>query len=265
MNLKVWAVTSGKGGVGKTFFSSNLAMSCVRSGKKVLIIDLDVGGGNVHTALGQPLLREKSIQLALLKEKSIRDVVQVTDWQNLHFVTGFTDLSNEKCFIDQQAEKFLNSLKKLSYDVIILDLGSTLNSFLKYLFENSDEKILLTTAEPAAIERNYRLIESLKKSETEMQASSPRSGRLKLVLNQSRSHFDSELLYSVQSVCRKFYKLNIDTLGYIDFDNSVWKSYRHKMNLQKEMPYSIVNGQILNMAKILLDEKVLASDFKLAV
>jgi len=265
MNLKIWSVTSGKGGVGKTFFCANLAMFCVRSGKKVLIVDLDVGGGNVHTALGQPLNRDKSIQLALSKQKSFRDLVQVTDWNNLHFVTGFTDLSNERCFLDQQADKFLGGLKKLSYDVIILDLGSTLNSFLKNLFELSDEKILVTTPEPASIERNYRLIESLKENLKNNNQSGPKSGAFKLVLNQSRSHFDSELLYSVQSVCRKFYKLNIDTLGYVDFDNSVWKCYRHKMNLQKEMPYSIVNGQILNMSKLLFDEKVLASELKLAV
>jgi flagellar biosynthesis protein FlhG len=265
MSLKVWSVTSGKGGVGKTFFSTNLAMSCVRNGKKVLIVDLDIGGGNVHTALGQPLKREKSIQLSLLKQKSFRDLIQVTDWENLHLVTGFTDLSNEKCFIDQCADSFLAGLKELSYDIVILDLGSTLNSFLKSLLEFSNEKILITTPEPAAIERNYRLIESLKEHLTTSSKAGPKSGVFKLVLNQSRSHFDSELLFSVQSVCRKFYKLNVDTLGYIDFDNAVWKSYRHKMNLQKEMPYSIVNGQILSMVKVLFDEKVLASDFKLAI
>src|ERR1035438_5027948 len=88
---KVWAVGGGKGGVGKSFVISNLAISLARTGKKVIAIDLDLGGANLHTALGCDIPRTTLNDFLIGQCGKLDDLLVKTSISNLSFISGAND------------------------------------------------------------------------------------------------------------------------------------------------------------------------------
>lgn len=156
---RIWAVSSGKGGVGKSFISTSLAISLTKLGHTVTIVDLDPSGANVHTTLGQ-----KPADLNLRHwfdgEKSLQDLVTGTDLPRLSFIQGLWDNWCPIEFNREKARELGADLRQLRADIVILDLGPGASETQLEIFSAADERILVTTPEPTSIEKTYRFIES---------------------------------------------------------------------------------------------------------
>jgi len=119
---EVWAVGGGKGGTGKTFVASSLGIALTKLGKKVLLIDADLGCANLHTCLGvNP--RATLSDFILGRIKKIEDVLVETPIPGLALLSGaqdYLEIANPK---HTQKMRLIRQIQELNYEYIILDLG----------------------------------------------------------------------------------------------------------------------------------------------
>jgi flagellar biosynthesis protein FlhG len=157
---KIIPVASGKGGVGKSFFVANLSIILSEMNQKVIAVDLDLGGSNLHTLLG---IKNDIIGLGHFingKVESFSEIIHATEYPNLSFVPGdglFLGTANLPYF---KKRKIISELTKLDADWIILDLGSgsTANTIDFFLVSNCG--ILVTTPEITAVLNLYTFLKN---------------------------------------------------------------------------------------------------------
>ncbi|AHE62689.1 P-loop NTPase [Borrelia parkeri] len=138
-------VASGKGGVGKSLFSTNIAICLANEGKKVLLVDLDLGGSNLHSMLN--IIPKKSIGTFLKTKIPFKDVIIESGIKNLSFIAGDSDIPELANIAIFQKKKIINNLKTLSYDYLIIDLGAgtTFNTIDFFLISNRGVIITIPT------------------------------------------------------------------------------------------------------------------------
>jgi flagellar biosynthesis protein FlhG len=131
-------VASGKGGVGKTFFAANISLLLAERGQKVVTIDLDLGGSNLHTVLGMDDSREGIGHFINNDETDFKKIIYPTDYDNFYFVPGDTyclGTANMPFFVKK---KLISQMMQIDADWVILDLGSgaTANTLDFFLISN---------------------------------------------------------------------------------------------------------------------------------
>ncbi len=154
----IWAIAGGKGGIGKSFVTANLGIALCERGKKVVVVDADLGGANLHTLLGIPRPSVSLDDFIRRGLRSIKGVVTETGIPNLRIVGGVHDmltLSNPK---QGQKQKIIRQIQALDADHIILDLGTGMSPHVFDLFLISDTGIFLVTPEPTSLENAYQFI-----------------------------------------------------------------------------------------------------------
>jgi flagellar biosynthesis protein FlhG len=153
-------IGSGKGGVGKTIFTSNLGIKLAQMGKKTVLIDLDLGGSNLHTCLGIKN-RYSGISAVINKEfNSLEDVMIKTEIDNLYFVPGDTlnpGTGNLQFFTKK---KIIKQIHNLDAEFVLLDLaaGSTFNTIDFFL--SSSNGIIFTSPETTSVLNAYSFIKT---------------------------------------------------------------------------------------------------------
>jgi len=154
----IWAIAGGKGGIGKSFVTANLGIALCERGKKVIVVDADLGGANLHTLLGipqPPLSLDDFIREGM---RSIKGILTKTEIPNLHLIAGAQDilsLSNPK---QSQTQKIIRHISSLDADHIIIDLPTGMAPHVLEFFLISDNGILLCTPEPTSVENAYQFI-----------------------------------------------------------------------------------------------------------
>ncbi len=160
-DTRLYTVGGGKGGTGKSFITANLGTILAQQGKKVLLVDLDLGASNLHTflAIGKPKM---SLKQYLRKEVTdINDVVLRTTQPNLSII------SSSGCSLEianlyyAQKLKLIRAIHTLSYDYVFIDLGSGTHFNILDFYLTSNQGILITTPEPVSIENMFRFIKSI--------------------------------------------------------------------------------------------------------
>jgi len=121
---KVISVGSGKGGVGKSFLTSSLAHSLSKKGKKILVVDLDFGGANLHTSLGIESPPLSLSQFFTSIDKNITHFVHKTIYPQISILGGTTGSAESIHLTKEQRSIFFQKLKNLPFDYIFLDLGA---------------------------------------------------------------------------------------------------------------------------------------------
>jgi flagellar biosynthesis protein FlhG len=296
----VWAVGGGKGGIGKSFISSSLAICLTKMGKSVTLIDLDLGSANLHTVLGVKIPPQTLSDFISGRAQAISQVSAATEIPGLSFVSGFNDALNIADLDKDSKQRLINSFRQIQSSYVILDLGAGTSENTLDFFLAADQKVVAVTPEPTSIENAYRFMKSsfyrkLRQTESELgiqslieaamdsrnqigirspadliryvQQMNPEAGQrfqeriadfqLQLLLNQVRTRQDIELGHSMKSVCRKYFGIDANYLGYIDHDNAVWQSLRKRRPLVIEYPYSSIVGQFLGITKNLLNPQAL--------
>ncbi|AZZ38112.1 hypothetical protein CIK05_15320 [Bdellovibrio sp. qaytius] len=246
---EIWCVASGKGGVGKTFAATGLGISLAKLRKKVLLVDFDISGANLHTVLG---LRDfkNSILDGLNSSATGKDMIMSSGFSNLDFIPGFIvpQLGQELCTF--KVDALLQQLQTLKYDVIIFDLGPGAQKANFSLMNYADRNFVITNCEPTSIEKTYSFIE-------QYIATEGRTKTLHILVNFCRSQQHQTLGKSFESVLFKKHDVNIRFSAGIRFDNAVWQStFMTSSNMQNVfalMPYSEVCHDFYKICKQLID------------
>jgi flagellar biosynthesis protein FlhG len=158
---KIIPVASGKGGVGKTVLAANLSLALAKSGKSTVVVDLDLGGSNLHTCLGM-----KNTHPGIgnfLSDGGLRfsDIVQKTPYDNLRFVAGDVLVS---CMADvqfSQRRRIITSILELDADYVLIDLGSGTASGVLDYFLISNSGFVVTTTQTVSILNAYGFLKNL--------------------------------------------------------------------------------------------------------
>lgn len=157
---EIWAVGGGKGGIGKSFIVSSLGCRLALSGRRVIVVDADLGGANLHTFLG--MARPKASLSDFFDRKCpLAELVIDTGVANLGLVAGALGSLAPDSITYAQKTKFLRQLRGLEADHVLVDLGggahySTVDTFLQ-----ADKMIVLMVAELTAIENLYTFLKTV--------------------------------------------------------------------------------------------------------
>ncbi len=160
MKKEIWAIGGGKGGTGKSLLSALFAVNAAGKKKKVILVDGDMGGANLHTFFN--ISPDKSSLNDFFEKKAdLKDTLIDTKISGLKLITGDMRSFNPLSVRYIQRLKFYRHLKQLDADIIIIDLGAgtalnTLDSFLL-----ADQMILVTTAEITSIENLYLFVKKI--------------------------------------------------------------------------------------------------------
>ena len=156
----IWTIGGGKGGSGKSFITVNMGICLSKLGVRVILVDADLGGANLHTFLGIP---PPSLSLSDFLKKRVsrlQEVLIPTGVPHLQLLTGAQDLLNAADAKSVQRRKLLHSIQSLESDYILVDLGGGNSLSVLDFFLMSDGGILMVTPEPTSIENTYRFLKS---------------------------------------------------------------------------------------------------------
>ncbi len=160
LKSKMWALGGGKGGVGKSIVSLMLGTMLARKGKKVILVDADLGGSNLHTLSGIKYPLYTLADFIQRRVENIEEVIMATPIDNLRIICGADDilgLANPK---HAQKERLFNNLKKLDADLILLDLGAGTSFTTMDFFLYAPNKLVVFTPQITSIQNAYGFIKS---------------------------------------------------------------------------------------------------------
>jgi flagellar biosynthesis protein FlhG len=159
--VHIWPIGGGKGGSGKTFLTSVLARLLAESGKRTLLVDLDLGAANLHTLVDVPYPTKSLSDFIRRKTLFLQDTVLQTPTPNLFLISGAHDSMDIANLPYEQKIKIIKAISKLEYDWILLDLGAGTSFNTLDFFLISQNGIFITTPEPTSIENVYRLVRAI--------------------------------------------------------------------------------------------------------
>ena len=155
---RIWAVGGGKGGVGKSVISSNLAAAMAGAGRRCAVIDVDLGGANLHTLLGVSRPRYSLSHLLTGDVSSLADLMVQTSVPNLWLVSGNQALLEMANPTHGQKEMLVRQIRGLDVDDVILDLGAGSAFNVLDFFLLARRGLVVVTPEPTAIENAEHFI-----------------------------------------------------------------------------------------------------------
>ncbi|GAA4700888.1 MinD/ParA family protein [Brevibacillus fulvus] len=243
-STRLIAVTSGKGGVGKSNFTLNFALGLIEKGQKVVIFDVDLGLANLDVLMG--ISPKKHLLHLLEPQHSVWDIIEKGP-NGLEFIaggSGFTQLQN----LDEQKLQILfDRLAELQgyADTILFDTGAGISRESLGFMLASDEILLVTTPEPTSITDAYAVIKMIH--------SQPKHPPIRLVINRATSVQEgkntAEKLFTVS---KRFLNMELGTLGYLPDDSFVSKAVKQQKPFLLSYPHSqaakgikeLVNGYL---------------------
>ncbi|MCR4713342.1 MAG: MinD/ParA family protein [Treponemataceae bacterium] len=228
---RIIAVTSGKGGVGKSNISVNLAIAFAQTGKKVILIDGDLGMANVNVLLG--ITPKANLLDVLNKKKKMSDIILNTELgiQIIAGANGFSTIAN---LTDEQRDFFAEEFTTLSsFDVIIIDTGAGVSENVLRFIESADEAYVVTTPEPTAITDAYGLIKIIATEFSNSQIV------MKLIVNKVHSADEGKRIAErIITIVAQFLNAHVEYLGFIYDDSVVTSSVLRQKPFMVSQPSS---------------------------
>lgn len=215
-NARVIAVTSGKGGVGKTSLSVNLAIELSEKGKKVVIFDADFGLANVEVMLG---IRPRYNLLDLIHNNKKMEEIITTGPKGIGFISGGSGVFELAALDSTDIKLLINELVRLDelYDVVIIDTGAGITDAVMEFVMVSPEVLLVVTPEPTSITDAYSLLKVLRRNEK----FNPMYKTISVVSNRVSSEEEgSEIFSKINAVSSKFLNTKLEFLGSIIQDKN---------------------------------------------
>ncbi|MDR0496374.1 MAG: MinD/ParA family protein [Treponema sp.] len=207
-NTKIITITSGKGGVGKTNVSVNIALAYARLGKKVVVMDADLGLANVNIMLN--MVPRYNLYDMIRKGKTMKDILVETDY-GISIVAGALGISQVANLTEEERHNFIEELNTLSFaDIIIIDTSAGVSSNVLDFIAAADDVIIITTPEPTAITDAYGIIKIIATEYDNLDV------ELKLVVNRVKSAVEAKKVADrMTNIAGQFLNLKVDYLGFI--------------------------------------------------
>ncbi len=267
---KIWAIGGGKGGTGKTFVTSAMGTYIAGKGKRVILIDIDIGGANLHSFLGisRP---KKSLTDFFEAGASLNKLAVKTGIDNMSLITGdIHSLASDNIKFTQKLKLFRH-IMKLNKHYVIIDLGGGSHNNTIDTFLMADKKIVILEPEITAVENMYHfvknalfrklrmslreygfkgIVEQMWEKREEYNIKSLRElmdcirdnfsyvgdiidkelsdFKLYLILNKIRSSDDILVGSSMKSIFMKYLGVDTKFVGFVEYDDSVWRSIRER-------------------------------------
>ena len=157
--MQIIPVASGKGGVGKSLLSANLAIALGQSGKKVVLADLDLGASNLHLVLGQQAPKQGP-GTWLTGNGEFKDIIIKTDYKNVDFIAGDSEIPGLSTLKAPQKSKLIKAFKNIDADFLIIDLGAGTHQIILDLFLLSPQGIVVTAPAVTATLNGYLFLKN---------------------------------------------------------------------------------------------------------
>ncbi len=142
--MVILPIASGKGGVGKSLLASNLSIALGQAGKRVVLVDLDLGASNIHLILGMGNVRKGIGTFLNNTEISFDEIILDTEYENLRFVPGDAEIPGMANVSTAQKTKLIRRIMGLDADFVILDLGAGTSYNIIDFFLTSSQGIIIT-------------------------------------------------------------------------------------------------------------------------
>jgi flagellar biosynthesis protein FlhG len=210
---RIITITSGKGGVGKTNVSVNMAIAYARMGKKVIVMDADLGLANVNVILNK--IPKFNLYHVIRKQKTMKEILEETEY-GISIVGGASGFSKIANLTEDERQNFIEELDTLSNaDIIIIDTAAGVSSNVMDFIAAADDAVIVTTPEPTAITDAYCIIKIIS---TEIDSLNK---WLKMVVNRVKSVVEAKKVSErMINIAGQFLNLKVDYLGYI-YDDPV--------------------------------------------
>jgi flagellar biosynthesis protein FlhG len=205
---RIIAVSSGKGGVGKTNIAINLALAYAQLGKRVVVMDADLGLANVNVVLG--VIPRYNLYHLIRKQKTLAEIVVDTSYgiQIIAGASGFSKIAN---LSEEERRTFIGELGALANaDIIVIDCAAGVSSNVISFVAAADDAIIVTTPEPTAITDAYGIIKIIATEIDSLDLG------LKLVVNRVHSVVEGRRVAErVITIAGQFLNLKVDYLGFV--------------------------------------------------
>lgn len=230
---RVITVTSGKGGVGKSNTSINLAIQFRKMGQRVIILDADFGLANIEVMFGA--VPKYNLADLIYQGKSIKDIIT---WgpMEVGFISGGSGIASMSNLNREHLTYIIQNLAELDAitDVIIVDTGAGISDAVLEFLVASGEILVVTTPEPTSITDSYSLLKALARH----QRFSPDNSQVKVIANKVENASEGQALYNkLSAVVARYLKIPISYLGAVPEDSLLTKA------VMQQMPVSIQSPQ----------------------
>lgn len=229
---RVITVTSGKGGVGKSNTSINLAIQFKKMGYRVIILDADFGLANIEVMFGA--VPKYNLADLIYQGKNIKEIIT---WgpMDVGFISGGSGIASMSNLSREHLTYIIQNLAELDAiaDIIIVDTGAGISDAVLEFLVASGEILLVTTPEPTSITDSYSLLKALARH----QRFSPDNSQVKMVANKVQNAEEGTALYNkLNAVVQRYLKLPVSYLGAVPEDSLLSKAVMQQMPVSIQSP-----------------------------
>jgi len=217
-HARIIAVTSGKGGVGKSNIAVNLAIQLTQAGRRVALLDADLGTANADVLCNVPV--GSTLAQVVNGQYTLRQVMVKTPG-GFYLVPGASGLANIADLGADARNRLVDQLHELEtmVDVILIDTGAGVSSNVLGFALSSDQILVVTTPEPTAMTDAYAVIKALVCERQDLD--------IRLLVNMANNVTEGrEIYHRLSAVCRQFLSVNILYAGHVVYDQAVRKAVR---------------------------------------
>jgi flagellar biosynthesis protein FlhG len=241
---RIISVTSGKGGVGKTNISLNLAIALSEMNLRVVLIDADFGLANIDVLLG---ITPKYTLVDLIRNN--RNIIEVlaSGPNNIKFLSGGSGVEELIKLNSMQLQNFVNNISILDRiaDIVLVDTGPGLSEKVMSILMATDEILVVTTPEPTSITDAYALIKHVSVMNNKK--------TIKFIVNRAENAREADdVINKLSLVADRFLSMEIVSLGYILQDDYVIKAVKSQKPFSLSYPGSDASKYIYEISKKLL-------------
>jgi flagellar biosynthesis protein FlhG len=216
---KLLAVASGKGGVGKTWFSISLCHALAKQGKKVLLFDGDLGLANVDVQLG--MIARHDVTDVIEGNLSMERVIERHEEGGFDVIAGRSGHGSLAALPLPRLQEIIEQLRMVlkNYDAVLIDLGAGIDRTVRYMAAAADKTFVVTTDEPTSLTDAYAFIK--------LSNAAGNAGNIRVVVNMTGSLKEGEGTYNtILKACNNFLKISPPLMGVIRQDKRVRDAIR---------------------------------------